>query len=74
MEDKEIATRVFVYMYERAEFEGVSFQLSPEFFESLVERGMRNFFGFIVSDEGEPLRDEQNPVFFKKFINELNEL
>jgi len=71
MDTKEIAMHVFVYMYERAEFEGVSHSLNEAFYQGLMDQGMRNFFGLIISEDGELLRDEQNPTFFAQFLEDL---
>ena len=50
------------YLKSRAQIEGVPFKLSQkEFFEPYFRKGVRNFFGICVDDNGFLLYDEQEP-------------
>ena len=57
-------------MKKRAEFENVGWELSDDFIEYLfVQKGTRVFFGVVLDDLGNMLRDDQQPAFYNKYLN-----
>ena len=60
---------IYDYMKARAKAEDQNFNLKDEYFVANLLLGVRNFFGVEIDDEGELLRDEQNPVFFNWYHN-----
>jgi len=61
------------YLKGRAQIEGVSFELSQkEFFEPYFRKGVRNFFGICVDDNGFLLYDEQEPKSHPGLLTNFN--
>lgn len=49
------------YIQARAKREGVDYDLSSDFFRSMLEGGITLFFGVAVDERGFPVSDEQEP-------------
>jgi hypothetical protein len=59
------------YMRKRAEAEGVTYALSPEFLAAYYYAGVREFFGVTLDwSTGTPMidNDEQNPAFVEEWV------
>jgi len=69
MTDNETVQAIFDYMQKRAESEGMSHELDCDFYGEFFGKGMRDFFGVIISDDGRLLQDKQNPDFFETYFN-----
>jgi hypothetical protein len=50
------------YVAYRAKAEGLPYDLDAEFFDSHFVRGVRQFFGVTLDDQGKIVSDDQNPV------------
>lgn len=57
------------YLTFRAEREGLSSELTSDFFARALRVGIRNLFGIDVAENGDLLRDFQNPSAFALFRN-----
>jgi hypothetical protein len=57
------------YIRFRAEHEGVSYELNPEFFEEEIRGGISNFFGVSFMD-GKLVSDEDFPMLFEQWQSE----
>jgi len=55
------SNKICEYVKHRASFEGVGFELTPEFFDTAFKRGIRMFFGVHVDNNFNMLIDEQEP-------------
>jgi hypothetical protein len=58
--------QLYAYMKQRAAFEGVEWKLTVTFLQKQFDLGIRTFFGVDVDDQGNLLRDIQQPEFFAK--------
>jgi hypothetical protein len=63
---KSQAIRLYEYIKYRAEYEGVAFDLTPDFFRQAIEVGKAEFFG-VTFDEYGWLVDNQNPEAFSEW-------
>jgi hypothetical protein len=59
--------RLVVYMRSRAEFENLKWELTEKDLRGYFEKGIRNFFGVVVSDNGDLIEDNEQPSFFMSY-------
>lgn len=58
------------YMRKRAEFENVGWELPDVYIENLfIQKGTRIFFGVVLDDLGNILRDDQQPEFYENYFS-----
>ena len=69
MDNNGTVQAIFDYMQKRAESEGVPHDLDLNFYSDFLDKGMTEFFGVIISNEGYLVEDTQNPEFFKSYFN-----
>jgi len=69
MDNNETVQTIFDYMQKRAESEGVSHELGLNFYSTSLGKGVREFFGLTISNDGHLIEDKQNPEFFKTYLN-----
>jgi hypothetical protein len=62
----ELGKAIDSYMRFRAEQEGQTYTLTPEFFEKKILAGIRKFFGVTFTD-CKLIGDEQQPTLFKQW-------
>jgi hypothetical protein len=58
---------IYDYMAARAKLEGKKHELSPEFYSSAFQMGVRLFFGVSVDNAGFPTSDVQNQKAFHQW-------
>jgi hypothetical protein len=60
------------YMRSRAKYENVEWQIPDDYMENMfVQKGTRIFFGVVLDDLGNMLRDERQPNFYNNYISNL---
>lgn len=59
--------RIYYYMKERAAHENMKFELDKKFFLNHFTIGVRRFFNVYLNDDGQIIRDTENPEFFKYY-------
>jgi hypothetical protein len=62
-----IMTKLTQYMKARAKFENVEWLLTEDNLSPYYDKGVRNFFGVEIDDEGNLLEDQQQPSFFNSY-------
>lgn len=63
---KMITSKLVRYMKDRAFFENVAWNLEDSWIENMfVQKGTRIFFGVVLDDLGNILRDEKQPIFYQ---------
>ena len=62
-----IMTKLTQYMKARAKFENVEWLLTEDNLSPYYDKGVRNFFGVEIDDEGTLLEDQQQPSFFHSY-------
>lgn len=64
-----ITSKLVRYMKDRAFFENVSWSLEDSWIEKMfVQKGTRIFFGVVLDDLGNILRDEKQPIFYEGWV------
>jgi len=65
-----ITKKLIAYMKDRAVFENVEWNLEDSWIETMfVQKGTRIFFGVILDDLGNILRDERQPLFYQGWLS-----
>lgn len=59
--------KLVMYMSSRAKFENVKWELTEKDLRGYFQKGIRNFFGVIVSDDGDLIEDNEQPSFFMSY-------
>ena len=55
------------YMKVRAKFENAKWELTDQQLSFFHKKGIRNFFGVLLDDNGNILEDTKQPSFFKSY-------
>lgn len=59
--------KLVLYMESRAKFENLKWELTEKDLRGYFEKGIRNFFGVVVSDKGDLIEDNEQPSFFMSY-------
>jgi hypothetical protein len=73
--EKKMKTQDLVeYMKCRAKFENRNWTIEDSWIENMfVQKGTRIFFGVVLDDLGNILRDEKQPEFYNNYVSNLGE-
>jgi hypothetical protein len=66
-QEERMMAKLAQYMKARANFEKVQWLITEEDLSEYFNKGVRNFFGVEIDDNGNLIEDQQQPSFFKSY-------